>query len=95
MVPVIRTAIIGCGKIAPFHAEALASLPRSHFVAVCDPVAERGRALAERFGVPLVFTDPIEMLTRAEVEAVCVCTPHPTHADLVVAAAEAGVHVLC
>jgi predicted dehydrogenase len=92
---VVRTGIIGCGKIAPHHAQALANLPRSRFVAVCDPFAERAKELAARFGVPRVFTDPLEMLASGEVEAVSVCTPHPTHPDLVVAAAEAGVHVLC
>ena len=91
----VRTGIIGCGKIAPLHAEALASLPRSRFVAVCDPVVERAQGFAERFGVPRVFADPAAMLASGEVEAVCVCTPHPSHAELVVAAAEAGVHVLC
>ncbi|HUG63459.1 MAG TPA: Gfo/Idh/MocA family oxidoreductase [Methylomirabilota bacterium] len=91
----VRTGLIGCGRIAPMHAEALAALPRSLFTAVCDPFPERAREFAARYGVERVFTDPVAMLTSGEVEAVSVCTPHPTHADLVVAAAEAGVHVLC
>jgi predicted dehydrogenase len=91
----IRTGVIGCGKIAPMHAEALGNLPTSHFVAVCDPFPERAQALAERFGAERIFTDPFALLASSEVEAVCICTPHPTHGDLVVAAAEAGVHVLC
>src|SRR5690606_4525516 len=64
-------------------------------IATCDPIPERAQALAERFGAERAFTDPFELLASGEVEAVCVCTPHPTHGDLVVAAAEAGVHVLC
>src|SRR5687768_10444155 len=91
----IRTGVIGCGKISPMHAEAYGSLPTSRFVAACDPFPERARETAERFGAERVFTDPFDLLASGEVEAVSICTPHPTHGDLVVAAAEAGVHVLC
>ena len=91
----VRTGLIGCGNIAKAHAAALATLPESDFVACCDTDEARARALAERHGVPQVFTDVRAMLGSGRVEAVCVCTPHPSHAPLVVAAAEAGVHVLC
>lgn len=91
----MRTGLIGCGNIGKTHAAALASLPESEFVACCDSDEGRARALAAQHGVPRVYTDPVEMLRGGAVEAVCVCTPHPSHAPLVVAAAEAGVHVLC
>jgi len=92
---VVRTGLIGCGKIAPYHAQALAVSPQSQFVAVCDGQTERADAFASEYGVPRVFSDPIALLHSGEVDAVAICTPHPSHADLVVAAAEAGVHVLC
>jgi len=34
--PAVRTALIGCGKVGGIHAQALASLPESNFVDVCD-----------------------------------------------------------
>ncbi|MDQ3695507.1 MAG: Gfo/Idh/MocA family oxidoreductase, partial [Chloroflexota bacterium] len=90
----VRTGIIGCGGIAVQHAAALASLPESTFTACCDVDEARARALAEQFGVPHVFTDLDELLRSGTVDALCVCTPHPSHAAIVIAAARAGVHVL-
>lgn len=92
---VVRTGIIGCGKIAPNHAAALAALPESQFVATCDGLEGRAQAMADQYGAKRAFLDYNEMLRSGEVEAVCVCTPHPAHAEVVVAAAEAGVHVIC
>lgn len=89
----IRTAIVGCGKIAHSHAQALTSLPQSEFVAVCSRSREKAEACARSYGV-LPYTDFERMLAEAGVQAVVVCTPHPNHADYVVAAARAGVHCL-
>ncbi len=91
----VRMGLIGCGNIARTHAAALSTLPESDFVACCDTDEGRARRLAEQHGAPRVYTDVRELLGSGEVDAVCVCTPHPSHAPLVVAAAEAGVHVLC
>jgi len=41
------------------------------------------------------FTDYVEMLERADVDAVDICLPHHLHRDAIVAAARAGKHVLC
>lgn len=58
-----------------------------------DP--ERTRARAERFEVPLALTSYEEALALDGVDAVSVVTPPHTHHDLVVAACEAGKHVVC
>lgn len=91
----VRVGLIGCGKIAKTHAAALASLAEADFVACCDAEVGRATALAAEHGVPQVFSDVGALLRSGAVEAVCVCTPHPSHGAIVVAAAEAGVHVLC
>jgi len=95
MADTVRMGLIGCGGIARTHAAALASLPESNFVACADIDGDRARAWAAQHNVPLVFSDAESLLQSGEVDAVLVCTPHPSHAPLVVAAAEAGVHVLC
>ncbi len=89
----VRTALIGCGKVGQIHAAALRSLPQSEFVAVCDSNAERAQAFAADFGVT-AYTRIQEMISRANVQVVCLCTPHPMHAEATVQAAEAGAHVL-
>ena len=91
----VRAGIIGCGGIAKTHAAALAGLPEATFAACCDVDEARARALAEQYDVPHVFTDVGELLRSDTVDMVTICTPHPSHAGLVIAAAEAGVHVLC
>jgi UDP-N-acetyl-2-amino-2-deoxyglucuronate dehydrogenase len=87
--------LIGCGKIATIHAMALNTLPTADFVACCDQDIERARAVATKYEVPHVFDDAEVMLRDSNVEAVLICAPHPAHEQLVLAAAQAGVHVLC
>ena len=44
----IRFAIIGCGRIAPKHAESIEALPEAELVAVCDIVPELAQAFADK-----------------------------------------------
>ncbi|MHB8645626.1 MAG: Gfo/Idh/MocA family protein [Thermomicrobiales bacterium] len=91
----VRVGLIGCGKIAQTHAKALATLPEADFVACTDLNVDRARATAEDYHIPRIFPDADALLASGEVEAAVVCTPHPSHTPLVIAAAEAGVHVIC
>jgi predicted dehydrogenase len=89
----VRTALIGCGKVGQIHAAALRDLPESAFVGVCDADAGRAAAFADRYGT-LAFTDVGALLRDARPQAILVCTPHPLHAAPVIQAADAGVHAL-
>jgi UDP-N-acetyl-2-amino-2-deoxyglucuronate dehydrogenase len=89
----IRTALVGCGKVGHTHAQALESLSQSNFVAVCDHDEDRTEHFARQYGVQ-AYTDFEEMLTDSAVQMVSICTPHPSHADLIVLAARHGVHAL-
>ncbi|MCQ9165428.1 Gfo/Idh/MocA family protein [Arthrobacter sp. STN4] len=89
----LRVGIIGCGAIAANHADAYASQDGVHVTVCMDTDPERAQAFAWEHGVPAWTTDANGLLS--EVDAVSVCTPHPTHEALVLQAARAGVHVLC
>lgn len=89
----IGTAVIGLGRVASAHADALASLTSSRFVAVIDTNLARARAFADRYHVR-AYTSLDALLADREVAMVSICTPHPTHAALAMRAAEAGLHVL-
>ena len=89
----IGTALIGCGKVANAHAQAYKSLSESLFVAVYDVDLARAAAFASQYGVR-AFDNLEEMLHDPQVQAASICTPHPTHPEMVVACAEAGVHAL-
>jgi predicted dehydrogenase len=58
-----------------------------------DPVATA--AAAARMGWASVESDWKQLLTRDDVQLVDICTPGDTHAEIAIAALEAGKHVLC
>ena len=89
----IKTGIFGCGKVGHLHAQALKNIPESNFTAVCGRDINKTRLFAEQYNVK-AYTDIEEMISNAGIEAVIICTPHPLHAEPVIKAAKAGVHVL-
>jgi UDP-N-acetyl-2-amino-2-deoxyglucuronate dehydrogenase len=89
----LRTAIVGCGKVASTHALAYKALPNSELVAACDISSERAQAFGAKFGIN-GYTDLAEMLQREKIDVLSVCTQHTQHPAAVEAAAAAGVHVI-
>jgi predicted dehydrogenase len=89
----VKTAIIGCGKVAHIHAAALNNLEESDFTAVQSRTSDKGNQFAEQYGVK-AYTDVEEMIKDSGIEAVLICTPHPAHAEPSVTAAECGAHIL-
>ena len=64
----------------------------ARLVACCDSVPERAGALAARFGLDVCDFD--DLLAADGIEAVSICTPSGTHADLGGRALRAGKHVI-
>jgi predicted dehydrogenase len=91
----IRVGLIGGGGIANAHIKGYAQhADRIGITAIADAVQDT----AERRAVELraqPYTDYRQMINEAELDAVDICLPHHLHADAIVAAAEAGLHVLC
>lgn len=85
---------MGCGRIARTHARYVKGLAIADLVAVCDPVESAARALADDFKVGAVYSDLRQMLAEAKLDAVHVLTPPATHADVAIAAMEAGAAAL-
>jgi predicted dehydrogenase len=69
--------------------------PNAEIIAVCDVNEAVARKLAEDFKIKHVFTDFRELLKLKEIDAVDICTPNKVHTPAVIAALEAGKHVLC
>jgi predicted dehydrogenase len=90
----LGVALIGAGSIAGDHLRAYAAEPDAEVVVVCDRHPERAAALAARFDVERSCATPAEVLAYERVQAVSICTANLSHADLAVAALEAGRHVL-
>jgi predicted dehydrogenase len=93
----LRFGIVGTGGIARAHAAALAGLADdAELVACCDVAPERVAGFAEEWGVPedSQFESARAMLDTGGLDVICVCTPHPQHADPLVLAAERGIHAV-
>ncbi|RTE09748.1 Gfo/Idh/MocA family protein [Paenibacillus whitsoniae] len=90
----IRVAVIGCGSIAKHrHIPEYASNSNVELVAFVDPVIERAEHYAAQHGGK-AFASYTEMLAEIKPDAVSVCTPNYLHAEMSIAAANAGAHVL-
>ena len=90
----VRTALVGCGKVGQIHAQALATLAESEFVAVCDVDLPTGRSPSPRGTACGRTPTSTRCSTESDVQALLIGTPHPLHAEPAILAAEAGVHVL-
>jgi UDP-N-acetyl-2-amino-2-deoxyglucuronate dehydrogenase len=86
-------AVVGAGVAARYHAQAIAAAAGARLVAVGRADAARAAETEAAFGVPCE-TSYESLLRRADVDAVCLCTPSGRHAAQAIAAARAGKHVL-
>lgn len=89
----IRSAVIGAGRVAQQHMACLASLPTVQLVGVCDLSRALAESAADRFGVPAWFTDHRRMLAEARPEVVHITTPAASHFRLAQDCLNADVHV--
>lgn len=88
-----QVAVIGCGKQAPKHISGLRSIPGVR-ITLADACPQFARALAEQEG--LSWADRVEdVFSDPNVHAVDICTPTPTHLELVKAAISSGKDFFC
>ncbi len=92
----LRVGLIGCGGISNAHARGYAALGAdvARVIATADVTAELAQRRAQELGAAQATTDYRVVLANREVEAVDICLPHHLHAEVAIAAAQAGKHVL-
>lgn len=94
----LKFALVGCGRIAPKHVDALTSgaVPGAELVAVCDEQFERAQAIAQRHAHVRPFQNRFQMLETlgADVDVVTILTPSGLHAQHAVDIAKFGKHVV-
>ncbi|WP_026059556.1 Gfo/Idh/MocA family protein [Microbacterium yannicii] len=92
----VRIGLIGAGGIAGAH---VAGYRRNsdtvEFAAIADPVRESAEKRRGDDDGVRIYADYREMIAAGGLDAVDICLPHHLHADAVIAAADAGLHVLC
>ena len=90
----LNFGIIGCGRIAYKHAEAIKKNEKANLLYVCDIIEERAVDYKNKYGAERYFTDYHEMLEMPDLDVVNICTPSGMHAEMGIAAAKAGKHVI-
>jgi predicted dehydrogenase len=92
----IRVGLVGCGFVAELHMYAYA---RVHGVgAEVKAVAARGDHVvdfARKHRITTTYRDFKDVLADREIDVIDICTPPMLHAPMIVAAVEAGKHVIC
>lgn len=94
----VRVGIIGCGGIANGkHMPSLSKVEDAEMVAFCDIIRERAEEAKHKFGSEqaAVYENYLDLLKDPTIETVHVCTPNDSHAEISIAAMEAGKHVMC
>jgi predicted dehydrogenase len=90
----LNFGIIGCGRIAYKHAEAIKKNDKANLLYVCDIIEERAVDYKNKYEAKEYFIDYHEMLERSDLDVVNICTPSGMHAEMGIAAAKAGKHVI-
>ena len=89
----IGVAVIGCGAWGFQHARVYKELPETDLIWVSDIDDHRSRVVGDRYRAKQT-TEFIKVLDDPEVDAVSICTPTVTHADIALTAISNGKHVL-
>jgi myo-inositol 2-dehydrogenase / D-chiro-inositol 1-dehydrogenase len=89
----IRFGLLGAGRIGKVHAKAVSGNPGAKLVAVSDAMAPSAQAIADQYGCDVRSIDAIA--SAKDIDAVVICTPTDTHADLIEQFVKAGKAVFC
>lgn len=92
---VLRVALVGTGFGTRVQLPAFMGLAGTSVVALCGRSEEKTRRIADEYGVPGAYTDFRRMLDEVAPDIVSITTPPVLHAEMALAAFEAGAHVLC
>ena len=89
----VRFGVLGAGRIGKVHAKAIGANAGAKLVAVADAFEKAANDLAAAYGCEVRTIDAIE--TAGDIDAVVICTPTDTHADLIETFARKGKAVFC
>lgn len=90
----VRFGLIGTGMAGLTHARELRFVRNAELIAVASRREDQVRQFADDYGVKHWYTDYRELLRNKDVDVVCVLVPTGLHAEVAIAASEAGKHVL-
>ena len=89
----IRFAVLGAGRIGQVHARAISSVPEAKLIAIAEPNETAAAKASETFGCEIRTID--DCAQADDIDAVVICTPTDTHADLIERFARSGKGIFC
>ena len=89
----LRFGLLGAGRIGKVHAKAVTANPKAKLVALADAMAPAAQAIADQYGCDVRTI--AQILAASDIDAVVICTPTDTHADLIEQFTNAGKAVFC
>lgn len=89
----LKIVLVGCGKIADAHVEAIQTNPAVRLTAVCDVEKLMAEQLAMRYGVAGFYDNFDRMLEAEQPDVVHIATPPHAHLTLGLRALQAGAHL--
>ena len=89
----LKFALLGAGRIGKTHAKAISGNPDSELTVVADAIPAAAEAIAAHYGCAVTTIDAIA--ADPAIDAVVICTPTNTHADLIEQFARAGKAIFC
>lgn len=90
----MRIGIVGTGGMATCHVDQARKIKGVMLAAGADISEERAREFCGKHGIPKYYTDYREMFDRERLDGVCNVTPDSIHAEVAIAAARKGLHIL-
>lgn len=92
----VKVGLVGCGFVAQKrHIPAFKKLRKNVTIsAVCDLNEDLAKEVARRFGIPHVYKNLSNMLSKEDLDIVDVCTPPQNHSSVAVEAMEKGCNVV-
>ncbi len=95
MVGELKIGIVGAKFAGSFHVECWKTVPGANIVAVADIDDKAREDFRGIYKIPKGYDDYHKLLDDPEVELVDICLPNFLHAEVAVAAMQAGKHVVC
>ena len=92
---VLRVGVIGLGGVSKTHMPGWRASEHAEVVAGSDISEEALERWGSEHGITALSTDPTDLFENPDIDIVDICTPNMYHTPLVVAALEAGKHVIC
>ena len=92
----LKLGIIGAGRIGRLHANTLTTrVPGAQVLAIADIFEESARSAAADYGIPDYSSDPVEIISSGDIDAVVICSSTDTHCHFIREAARAGKQIFC